>query len=151
MLLASCQHVTSVSLLISRCGWTTSALVLKCVGSPWFVDWDTDWTWAFMARAAPRPPWQKWLLWSVLTFSRNDRTMPGLRATVHVHVQYLWGQLGRGAQPQVSGHGPRLKELTKKLVTRNSPFTVTQTRYLEELIVNFYPSKYQTLQGKTLH
>ncbi len=35
-----------------------------------------------------------------------------------------WSTTGRGAQPQASGSGARLKELTKKLATRNSPFTV---------------------------
>jgi hypothetical protein len=36
-------------------------------------------------------------------------------------------QLGGGAQPQVSGSGAPLKELTKKLATPNSPSTVRRS------------------------
>jgi hypothetical protein len=35
-------------------------------------------------------------------------------------LEHKW----QGAQPQASGSGARLKELTKKLATRNSPSTV---------------------------
>ena len=64
-----------------------------------------------------------WPVGGSRTANRRYWRTGGTRATVP-SVQYLGAQLGRDAQPQMSGNGLRLKELTKKLATRNSPFTV---------------------------
>jgi hypothetical protein len=45
-------------------------------------------------------------------------------ASLHNDNRYLEVQPGRGAQPQVSGSGARLKKLYMKLATPNSPSTV---------------------------
>ena len=44
--------------------------------------------------------------------------------TIYVVRKYLGVHLGRGAQPQVPGSGARLKKLSIKLATPNSPSTV---------------------------
>jgi hypothetical protein len=47
-------------------------------------------------------------------------------ASLHNDNRYLEVQPGRGAQPQVSGSGARLKKLSIILATHNSPSTVNK-------------------------